>query len=85
MVEKQISGCNANVITNYERQYKLEQDLNERRDTLLKKISDGKEDMYGSGSGLGFNKKNSSGKRGGGDHYGSMAGNFLSGFKKGFL
>ena len=77
VVEKQIRGCNENVINNYERQLKLELQLNEKRDALLKAISEGKEDQEMGDSGLPLMKKRSSKNDGGRG--------FLSGFKQGFL
>ncbi len=80
-VEKQISECNSSVLSNYERQAKLELDIRSRRDHLLKQISDGKDDEMGE-SGLSFGKKNSQKSRGGEQDWGH---GLMNSFRRGFM
>lgn len=78
MVEKQISECNQNIVSNYERQLKLEFDLRAKREALIKQMSESKEDEMMGESGLSTGKKNQ--KKTGGDGWG-----FMAGMRPGFL
>ena len=84
MIEKNVQGCNSSIMNNYERQLKLEMDLRDRRDAMIKDIHDGRDQDYG-GSGPShtmLKKKNS--KKHEERDYGSGGGNF-GGMQPGFF
>jgi len=71
LVEKQITECNQNIGSNYERQFKLEIELRQKREQMLKQMADGNkgidDEMMGEsglmmgGSGRGNKKKGDDG------------------------
>lgn len=75
MVEKQIVDCNKNIEDNYDRQMKLEFELREKRQSMIKNISEGKEDEMMMGE-SGFGDKKQQKK----DTWGGGLGNMTRGF-----
>ena len=83
VIEKQIQDCNQNVLNNYEKQVQLELELCEKRDLMLKRITEGKEDENMGSGGPGLHLRKPGSKKG--DPNASWGSGIMNSFKGGFF